>query len=73
MKAATVLGNLLRRYVAFLVDAAPAWLWRPGNLRFVGSHTVHFCWGHEGRRTIEIDSREIAVGNRVSQMASRHR
>ena len=51
--------------MAFLIDHAPVWVWKPGNLRFIGSHVVHFCFGHEGRRTIEWDSREIAIGRRI--------
>jgi len=54
----------MKRLVAALIDLAPAWLWKPANLRFVGTHTVHFCVGHEGRRTVEWDGREIAVGRR---------
>ena len=50
--------------MAALIDAAPAWLWKPGNLRFVGRHTLHFCFGHDGQRTVEWDSREVGVGDR---------
>jgi hypothetical protein len=52
------------RVAAALLDRAPAWLWKPGNMRFVGSHTLHFCFGHGGRRTVEWDTREVASGLR---------
>jgi hypothetical protein len=51
------------RALAVLIDAAPGWIWRPANLRFVGSHHVHFCY-RDGHRTFEIDGREIASGRR---------
>jgi hypothetical protein len=54
----------MSRLVARLIESAPAWLWKPANLRFVGSHMLHFCYGHEGRRTVEWDGREIVVGRR---------
>jgi hypothetical protein len=49
---------------AYLIDLAPAWPWKPSNLRFVGSHTLHFCYGDESRRTVEWDDKTIAVGRR---------
>ena len=54
----------MHRLVSGLVDLAPGWLWKPANLRYVGPHTLHFCFGHEGRRTVEWDGREVAVGGR---------
>lgn len=56
--------SLLDRLMAELVDRAPAFAWKPGNMRWVGSHTVHFCYGHDGHRTVEIDTREVIVGRR---------
>ena len=53
-----------RRAIETLIDAAPHWIWKPGNLRFIGARTLHFCYGLEGRRTVEWDGREIAVGRR---------
>jgi hypothetical protein len=50
------------RLVAAVIDIAPSWIWKPGNLRLVGSHTLHFRFGHEGRRTVEWDSRVVAIG-----------
>jgi hypothetical protein len=55
---------LVRRIAAMLIDLAPRWLWKPGNLRLVGSHALHFCFGYDGRRTVEWDTREIAAGRR---------
>jgi hypothetical protein len=51
--------------MAPLIDAAPSWIWRPANFRQVGPLDIHFCYGHEGRRTVEVNGREILVGNRV--------
>lgn len=56
---------VLARLLSEIVDRAPEFPWKPGNLRMVGSHTVHFCFGHGGRRTVEIDDREIIVGRRM--------
>jgi hypothetical protein len=55
---------LSRRFLAELVHVAPEWIWRPGNLRMVGDHTIHFCYGN-GRRTVELDEREVIVGRRM--------
>jgi hypothetical protein len=55
----------MKRLIALAIDFAPAWLWKSSNFRFVGSHTLHFCFGYEGRRTVEWDEREIAVGRRA--------
>ena len=52
----------MHRMAAYLIDLASGWLWKPGNLRFVGSHTLHFCYGEESRRTVEWDDKTIAVG-----------
>lgn len=49
--------------VARLVDVLPLAWWRPGNLRLVGSHSLHFCVGG-GVRTVEWDGREIARGRK---------
>lgn len=54
----------LSRLLAPLVDVAPAWIWRPANFRQLGPLDIHFCFGHEGQRTVEINRREIIVGNR---------
>lgn len=48
-----------------IIDRAPSWLWRSGNLRCVRSHVLHFCFGRGGRRTIEWDGREVAAGRRT--------
>jgi hypothetical protein len=53
----------VRTVVAMLVDSLPARLWLPANLHIIGSRTVHFCLGG-GRRTVELDGREIARGRR---------
>jgi hypothetical protein len=55
----------LSRLLALLIDVAPAWIWRSGNFRQPGSLDVHFCYGHDGQRTVEINGREIIVGNRA--------
>jgi len=55
--------SLAVRIIGRLIDGAPGWLWRPSNLRFVGRHTVHFCYDG-GRRTVELDGRAMAWGNR---------
>ena len=52
------------RAIGIVIDAAPRWLWKPSNLRFIAAHTLHFCYRHEGRRTVEWNGREIAVGRR---------
>jgi hypothetical protein len=52
------------------IDAMPAWIWRPGNLRFVGSNRLHFCIGWDGRRTVEWNDRPIAVGRRAWRQPS---
>jgi hypothetical protein len=64
---------VIRHPIPWLIDHAPAWIWRPGNLRFIGERTVHFCFGHDGRRTIEIEGREVAVGRRQFLGASADR
>lgn len=56
---------MVRRIVAILIDLAPAWIWKPGNMRFLGTHALHFCYGHEGRRTIEWDGNDVAAGRRL--------
>jgi hypothetical protein len=55
----------MKRIAAAMIDRAPVWIWRPGNLRFVGRHTVHFCVGGDGQRTVEIDAREVLRGRRT--------
>jgi hypothetical protein len=60
MKREAIPGSL----AAVVIDHAPRWIWKPANLRMVGTHTLHFCFGHEGRRTVEWDGREVAVGHR---------
>jgi hypothetical protein len=60
------------RILALLIDVAPRWVWKPANLRIVRGHTLHFCFGHEGRRTIEWDGREIGVGRRQWPSVSDH-
>jgi hypothetical protein len=47
-----------------LIDAAPSWIWRPANFRQLGPLDVHFCYSGGGRRSVEINGREILVGNR---------
>jgi hypothetical protein len=56
--------RILVDIVALLIDIAPAWIWKAGNFRYVGEHELHFCFGHDGRRTVEWDSHEIASGRR---------
>ena len=50
--------------LAFVIHRAPAWIWRPGNLRFVRGHVVHVCTIDDGLRTVEIDGREVLRGRR---------
>lgn len=50
-------ASRLSRLLAPLVDVAPAWIWRPANLRQLGLLDVHFCYGHDGHRAIEINGR----------------
>jgi len=70
-------ASRLSRLLAPLIDVAPSWIWRPANFRQLGPFSVHFCYGDEGRRTIEIDGRELLVGNRVrdpsTEQAGRYR
>ena len=40
----------LNRLLSELVDVSPEFPWKPGNFRMVGSHSVHFCYGHGGHR-----------------------
>ena len=58
-------ASRLSRRLAPLVDVAPAWIWRPANFRQLGPLDIHFCYGHNGHRTVEINGREIIAGNRV--------
>jgi hypothetical protein len=58
-------ASRLSRLLAPLVDVAPAWMWRPANFRQLGPLDIHFCYGHDGHRTVEINGREIIAGNRV--------
>lgn len=58
----------------FLVDALPFRWWRHGNLHFIGPWTVHFCCGSSTRvphavRTIEVNDREVAQGDRPFDFA----
>ena len=48
-----------------VIDMAPGWIWRLANLGFIGSHTVHFCYGGNGKRTVELDGREVIRGRRT--------
>jgi hypothetical protein len=54
----------MRRIAAEVIDRAPGWIWRPGNLRFVGRHSVHFCVADDGVRTVEINGDEVLRGRR---------
>jgi hypothetical protein len=54
----------IRWVIGRLIDRAPGWIWKPANIRFVGSHTVHFCFAGDGRRTVELDDRTLASGHR---------
>lgn len=58
-------ARFLTRLLVAVVDHAPAWIWRPVNLRFIGSTTIHFCYDGHGHRTIEIGDRTIVVGSAV--------
>ncbi len=53
------------RIPAAIVDLLPFRLRKPGNLRFLGDHMLHFFVGNKGPRTIEWDCREIGVGRRA--------
>jgi hypothetical protein len=64
--------NWLRAGFASVIDLAPWWIWKPANLRFMGSHTVHFCYDGSGHRTVEFDEREIARGLRVFDSTQEH-
>jgi len=59
------LRNWLSSGFTRMIDLAPSWLWKPANMRFIGSHTVHFCFDGSGHRTVEFDARELARGRRV--------
>jgi hypothetical protein len=54
----------LSRLLSAAIDFAAKWIWRSGNMPFVGPHTMHFCYDGLGRRTIEINARTVAVGAR---------
>lgn len=51
-----------------VVDRLPIRLWRIGNLWQMAGHDVHFCMDAAGRRSIEVDGREIAHGRRISAL-----
>jgi hypothetical protein len=56
----------MRLFLGELIDRAPRWLWRQGNPRFLGAHTVHFCYGG-GQRTLEVEGRTVLTGRRIYQ------
>ncbi len=45
------------------VDSLPERLWSVGNIYLVFGQRVHLCLG-DGKRTVEVDGREVARGNR---------
>jgi len=51
---------------SLLVDRLPIRLWTIGNLWMVAGHDVHFCIDAAGRRSVEVDGREIGHGRRIS-------
>jgi hypothetical protein len=51
------------RALAILVDVAPVWIWKPGNIRWIGSRILHFCY-RGSRRTVEFDGRDLLTGHR---------
>jgi hypothetical protein len=51
------------RVLAILVDVAPVWMWKPANIRWIGSRTLHFCY-RDGHRTVEFESRVLLAGHR---------
>jgi hypothetical protein len=59
----------MRLIPAAVVDRLPLRLWTIGNLRTLAGHDIHFCLDMAGRRNIEVDGREIAVGRRISVLA----
>ena len=56
---------MIERVLGWLVDIAPDWLWKPGNVRWVGSRILHFCYDGSGHRTVEFDSTTVASGRRI--------
>ena len=64
MTSAARLGLIGNRLLAGLIDVAPGWIWRPANLRLVGPHIIHSCYGN-CRRTVELNRREVIVGRRI--------
>jgi hypothetical protein len=49
-----------------VVDRLPIPLWSIGNLWQIAGHDLHFCMDAAGRRSVELDGREIAHGRRTS-------
>jgi len=66
------LSNSLTTRFAWVIDRAPSWIWKPANLRFIGGHTVHFCYDGSGHRTVEFDERDVAHGRRVFDPMQEH-
>lgn len=56
---------MIAQLTSRVVDAAPDWLWKPANIRWVGSRVLHFCYDGSGHRTVKLDSTILAVGRRV--------
>lgn len=55
----------VQQILAALIDVAPAWLWKPANIRWVGSSILHFCYNNQSHRTVEFDGRTLIVGRRT--------
>jgi hypothetical protein len=56
---------MVARLLGRVLDVAPDWIWKPANIRWVGSRILHFCYDGKGHRTIELDSNVLAIGRRV--------
>ncbi len=54
----------MRIIPATVIDFLPIDWWKPANLHFVRSHTLHFCTA-EGVRTVEWDGKEIGRGRKL--------
>jgi hypothetical protein len=55
---------VMRLVPGVLVDLLPVDWWKPGNLRQVGDHSLHFC-ADDHVRTIEWDDRVVAQGRKL--------
>jgi hypothetical protein len=62
--------KVVRRVLVAVLDALPAWIWKPANVRWLGSRVVHFCYDGSGHRTVEVDGKTILTGRRHRRPAS---